>query len=110
MGKSKRVNFNHSIAITAKYTGYTQEVVKDILSGYIYIIMESIKNNYEISVPYLGRFCLTRRNAQAGRKFKQPSNGEIIDLQPRPAYKKPCFKFTPTFKQLIRELTEENTY
>lgn len=100
------ITANEAISLTAKYTGYTQEVVKEILYGYAHIVSEVMKMGYGVKMPRIGRFCLTQRNEQAGRKFKQPSTGEVIDLPTRPAYKKPSFRFTPAFKQEIRELTE----
>lgn len=103
---AQQITINEAISLTAKYTGYTQEVVKEIVYGYAHIIQEVMKMGYGIKMPYIGRFYLTQRNEQAGRKFKKPSTGEIVDLPTRPAYKKPSFRFTPSFKKEIRDITE----
>ena len=100
------ITANEAISLTAKYTGYTQEVVKEIVYGYAHIVSEVMKMGYGVKMPLIGRFYLTQRKEQVGRKFKKPLTGEVVDLPARPAYKKPSFKFTPAFKQDIRELTE----
>ena len=103
---AQHITIGEAISLTAKYTGYTQDVVKEIVYGYAHIVCEVMKQGYGVKMPYLGRFYLTQRKEQAGRPFKRPLDGEIIDLPVRPAYKKPSFKFTPMFKQEIRDLTE----
>lgn len=94
------------ISLTANYSGYTQQAVKDILTAYTEVLVTLLKNGFESKLMNLGKFKLREMEAKEERDFKLPQTGEVIRLDATPAYKKPYFSFTPSKYSEIREATE----
>ena len=101
-----RVSTSEVISLTANYSGYTQQVVREVLSAYAQVVLTLLKNGFSVKLMNLGRFDLRDMEAKEERDFKLPATGEIIRLDAAPAYKKPYFAFAPSKFNEIREATE----
>lgn len=91
------------IRLTARYSGYTQEVAKDIIDAYGHIIYKLLLEGYQIRMPEVGRFYLKTNDPRPERPFVMPQTGEHVVLPATPEHQVPKFKFTPTLTKEIKE-------
>lgn len=62
----------------AKKTGYTQEVVNNVIDAMQPIIVEAtVENGEEVNLPELGKF---KRQVFKARKGRNPLTGESLDI------------------------------
>ena len=98
-----RAGYSDVISMVADYTGYSQDVVKEILDGYANIVWKLLVNGIVSRIPPLGEWSLKDYNAQPPREFNNPYNGEIVMLDEQPAHQRPKFKFAKKLRQEIKE-------
>lgn len=91
------------IRLTARYSGYTQEVAKDIIDAYGHIVRKLLLEGYQVRIPEVGRFYLHTKKAQPEKPYVMPLTGERVILPAKPEYQKPKFKYTPTLTKEIKE-------
>ena len=103
-----KVSATEAIKLTARYVGCSYDVANQIIKSYVYIVYKLLLEGYDVRMPVLGRFYLKTKSEQPSKQFKIPQTGEIVMLEPKPAYQKPSFKFTPTIVKEVREKTEGN--
>ena len=102
---AQNITVNETISLTAEYTPYTQQVVKDILYAYAHIVHKLLKMGYNVNMPTLGKFCLSQYKGSK-EYTTEWADGKKIHHEAIPPYKKPTFRFAPAVCAEIRELTE----
>lgn len=98
-----RAYYEDVISMTAQYSGYAQEVVKDVLDAYANVVWKLLVNGIVSRIPPLGEWSLKDYNAQPPREFKRPDTGEVMMLDEQPAHQRPKFKFSKKLRQEIKE-------
>lgn len=98
-----RASFQDVVSMTAQYSGYSQEVVKDVISSYANVMWRLLVNGIVSRIPPLGEWTLQDYNAQPSRQFKVPRTGEMIMLEEQPAHQRPKFKFAKKLREEIKE-------
>ena len=93
------------VRLTARYSGYSQEVAKEIIDAYGHIVHKLLLEGYQVRIPEVGRFYLHTKKAQPEKPYVMPATGEHVILPAKPEYQKPKFKYTPT---IIREIKEKS--
>lgn len=98
-----RAKLDDVISMTAKHSGYNQDVVKDVLNSYGDIVYKLLVNGIVSRIPSLGEWSLHDCDARAAREWKNPRTGEVEIMDEIPAHQRPKFKFAKKLRQEIKE-------
>lgn len=103
-----RASLDDTISLTAKHSGYTQEVVRDVLESYGIVIWKLLVNGFVCRMPLLGEWSLKDYDEQPPRPWTDPRTGEKTMLESQPAHQRPKFKFAKKLRQEIKTHSEGN--
>ena len=102
------VNREELVKLLAQYTGFTISDTRELVEGYTTIVERLLRAGHEVRFGDLGRFKLKDMAAQSERKGYSPKTKGTITIAAKPAYKKPEFAFTKSFRKEIRAITEKD--
>ena len=101
-----RASLDDTISLTAKHSGYAQEVVRDVLESYGIVIWKLLVNGFVCRMPLLGEWSLKDYNEQPARLWTDPRTGEQTMIEAQPAHQRPKFKFAKKLRKEIKEHSE----
>lgn len=104
------VNRDELVRLVAKYTGFTISDTREMVEAYTVIVERLLREGHSVRFGDLGRFKLKDMAAQSERKGYSPKVKGLVTISAKPAYKKPEFAFTQSFRKEIRAISEKSGF
>lgn len=102
MHELKRTDITKLVALQSnKY----QKDVAQILDAYYTVLQEAILTGYKVPIPKIGTFGNSQVDAKPERMGYNPQANEPMILPAQDAFNKPVFRFSPAFKDIMKQET-----
>lgn len=93
------------VKLVALQSNKYQKDVVEILDAYYTVLQEAILTGYKITIPKIGTFGNSQVDAKPERMGYNPQTAEPMMLSAQEAFNKPVFRFSPTFKETMKQET-----